>query len=149
MTNAEQQELISKPKSAILREINAELLVEDSLEHALECAQVGVPVLLFDKDGQYTWNHLNIDGKGVQEADAMILPRNVTRIKTWKQVVAHFPKPASPLRFCWVPSDFVNSDDEESDDMKTVDVDDMSDDDNQYYQNGEWKKSNSRELVWA
>ncbi|CAO3693872.1 unnamed protein product [Umbelopsis ramanniana] len=149
LTHAEQQDLISKPKSAILREINAELLVEDSLEHALECAQVGVPVLLFDREGSYGWNHINIEGKGPQEADAMILPRNVTRIKTWKQVIAHFPKPASPLRFCWVPSDFVNSDDE-SDDLDTVNVDDMSDDE-QYGSDGgdEWTKSNSRELIWA
>lgn len=148
LTHAEQQDLISKPKSAILREINAELLVEDSLEHALECAQVGVPVLLFDREGSYGWNHINIEGKRPQEADAMILPRNVTRIKTWKQVIAHFPKPASPLRFCWVPSDFVNSDDD--DDLDTVNVDDMSDDE-QYGSDGgdEWTKSNSRELIWA
>jgi hypothetical protein len=149
LTHAEQQDLISKPKSAILREINAELLVEDSLEHALECAQVGVPVLLFDREGSYGWNHINIEGKGPQEADAMILPRNVTRIKTWKQVIAHFPKPASPLRFCWVPSDFVNSDDE-SDDLDTVNVDDMSDDEQFGSEGGdEWTKPDSRELIWA
>lgn len=148
LTYAEQQDLISKPKSAILREINAELLVEDSLEHALECAQVGIPVLLFDREGSYGWNHINIEGKGQQEADAMILPRNVTRIKSWKQVVSHFPKPASPLRFCWVPSDFAASD-EESDDLETVNVDDMSDDDQYCSENGDWRQSDSRELIWT
>ncbi|KAG1443815.1 hypothetical protein G6F56_010536 [Rhizopus delemar] len=88
LSEIEQQQYISKPKSLICQEIGVHVLIEDSLEHASGCSQLKMDVLLYDKQGKYKWNH------GQQ------LPQNVQRVYNWKQVMTQFPKPTSPLKHC-------------------------------------------------
>ncbi|XP_057538816.1 uncharacterized protein LOC130816175 [Amaranthus tricolor] len=45
----------SKPKSEICRSIGAKVLIDDNPRYALECAEVGVRVLLFDYENAYPW----------------------------------------------------------------------------------------------
>ncbi|KAG1452117.1 hypothetical protein G6F56_007906 [Rhizopus delemar] len=91
LSRKEQLEYISKPKSVICQEIGVDVLIDDSLEHALDCSRV--EVLLYDRLGKYTWNH------------SSQLPSNVHRVFNWKQVMARFPKPTSPLKQCIYSSD--------------------------------------------
>lgn len=72
----------------ICRDVHAQLLIDDSLENAREVAKAGIPVLLFDLHGAYKWNKLD---------DGQQLPDKVTRVKSWKEVQAWFPRPKSPL----------------------------------------------------
>ncbi|KAL0091517.1 hypothetical protein J3Q64DRAFT_1319528 [Phycomyces blakesleeanus] len=58
LSNAEQLEYVSKSKATICKEVGVDVLIDDSLDHALDCAQLGIKVLLYDRKGQYTWNHL-------------------------------------------------------------------------------------------
>ncbi|KAG0232404.1 hypothetical protein BGW42_008195 [Actinomortierella wolfii] len=88
LTEQERLTFISKPKSAICRDVGAELLIDDSLENAFEVAQEGISVLLFDLNGQYKWNKL---------APGEELPEKITRVKSWKEIQAWFPRPRSPL----------------------------------------------------
>ncbi|KAL4285461.1 hypothetical protein GQ457_16G001990 [Hibiscus cannabinus] len=45
----------SRPKSEICRSLGAKILIDDNPRYALECAQVGVRVLLFDYENSYPW----------------------------------------------------------------------------------------------
>ncbi|KAG1143389.1 hypothetical protein G6F37_006882 [Rhizopus arrhizus] len=87
LSEKERLEYISKPKSVICQEIGVDVLIDDSFEHALGCSDIGVDVLLYDRQGIYKWNHQQ-------------LPNNVHRVFNWKQVMARFPKPSSPLKHC-------------------------------------------------
>ncbi|KAG0315793.1 hypothetical protein BGZ97_007811 [Linnemannia gamsii] len=88
LTEQEKLTFVSKPKSVICRDVHAQLLIDDSLENALEVSKAGIPVLLFDLHGKYKWNQLE---EGQQ------LPEKVTRVKSWKDIQAWFPRPRSPL----------------------------------------------------
>jgi 5'(3')-deoxyribonucleotidase len=60
------------PKVSACKRAQIDVLIDDSIETARNCAAAGIPVLLFD----YPWN---------QSDD---LPENVTRVKTWEEIVA-------------------------------------------------------------
>lgn len=64
-----------RAKSAICQELGVQLLIEDALDHAMGCVQLGVPVLLFDRP----WNRAGIPGE---------LERNVTRVFSWQEIIA-------------------------------------------------------------
>jgi hypothetical protein len=51
LTQEEAKRLISKKKSQICAEIGAQILIDDSLSHAIDCASSGIKVLLFDHEG--------------------------------------------------------------------------------------------------
>jgi uncharacterized HAD superfamily protein len=59
-------------KGKIAIELNADVVIEDSLEYALEIAAQNIPVILID----HPWN---------QRAD---LPMNITRVRDWSEIVA-------------------------------------------------------------
>jgi len=108
LTEEEKLTFISKPKSVICRDVHAQLPIDDSHENATEVAKAGIPVLLFDLQGAYKWNKL---GDGQQ------LPEKVTRVKSWKEVQAWFPRPKSPLSNQCLSRDdqyFQEEDEEES-----------------------------------
>ncbi|ORE11612.1 hypothetical protein BCV72DRAFT_284297 [Rhizopus microsporus var. microsporus] len=87
LTEREKLEYISKSKSLICQEIGVDVLIDDSLEHALDCTRLNMNILLYDRQGKYTWNHHD-------------LPPRINRVFNWKQVMAQFPKPSSPLKHC-------------------------------------------------
>ncbi|KAF8935461.1 hypothetical protein EDD21DRAFT_365258 [Dissophora ornata] len=118
LTEQEKMTFISKPKSVICRDVCAQLLIDDSLENAAEVARAGIPVLLFDLHGAYKWNKLQ---------DGQQLPDKVTRVKSWKEVQAWFPRPRSPLSTLCISRDDQISEDEESDPE-----DDEEDEDDQH-----------------
>ncbi|KAG0353265.1 hypothetical protein BC939DRAFT_495028 [Gamsiella multidivaricata] len=108
LTEQEKITFISKPKSVICRDVHAQLLIDDSLENAVEVARAGIPVLLFDLHGAYKWNKL---------ADGQALPDKVTRVKNWKEVQAWFPRPRSPLStLCISRDDQISENESDSDD---------------------------------
>lgn len=61
-------------KAEIVKDIKADVLVDDCLEHILEAYQVGAGGILFDYRGMYGWN------KGD-------LPEGVKRVHGWREVV--------------------------------------------------------------
>jgi hypothetical protein len=111
LSDEEQLEYISKRKATICHEIGVDVLIDHQLEHCLECAQGGIDVLLYDRKGQYKWNH---------DLPPSFFTSNIQRITTWKNIVQHhFPKPNSPLRHLAFPLD-----DDEDDDTTTTYNDD-------------------------
>lgn len=60
------------PKSEFCQQVGAEILIDDNLGNAEECAAAGIRVLLF---GDYPWN----------KADQ--LPEGVERVSHWQQVL--------------------------------------------------------------
>ncbi|KAF9113190.1 hypothetical protein BGX27_002031 [Mortierella sp. AM989] len=120
LTEQERLTYVSKPKSVICRDVHAQLLIDDSLENAAEVAKAGIPVLLFDLQGSYKWNKLKDGDK---------LPDKVTRVNSWKEVQAWFPRPRSPLStLCISRDDQVSEEESESDE----EVDD-GEEDHQHY----------------
>jgi len=75
LTEEEATRLSSKSKTQICKEIGAEILIDDSLNHAHDCAENGIRVLLFDLGHKYGWNK------------SKSLPKNVNRVKNWKEIV--------------------------------------------------------------
>ena len=67
-----------RSKSQICKEIGAHLLIDDNLDYAIDVATSGVPVLLFDWEGQYNWNKPSCDQQ---------LPPNVHRVTSWTGIV--------------------------------------------------------------
>ncbi|KAI8027202.1 hypothetical protein LOK49_LG02G01117 [Camellia lanceoleosa] len=45
----------SRPKSDICRSLGAKVLIDDNPRYAMECAEVGIRVLLFDYENSYPW----------------------------------------------------------------------------------------------
>ncbi|KAK3819781.1 MAG: hypothetical protein J3Q66DRAFT_335504 [Benniella sp.] len=106
LTEEEKLSFVSKPKSVICRDVHAQLLIDDSLENALEVAKAGIPVLLFDLHGNYKWNKIPDDHPP--------LPDKITRVKNWKEIQAWFPRPRSPLsNLCLSRDDPISEDEEE------------------------------------
>ncbi|KAF9976287.1 hypothetical protein BGZ73_008833 [Actinomortierella ambigua] len=122
LTEQERLTFISKPKSAICRDVGAELLIDDSLENAIEVAQEGISVLLFDLHGEYRWNKL---------APGEELPEKITRVKSWKDIQAWFPRPRSPLSsqvFCLGDPVSDSEEDEDEDEDEAEDEEDEDED---------------------
>lgn len=145
LSDAEQLEYVSKPKSAICQEIGVDVLIDDGLEHALDCAALDIEVLLYDRGGQYRWNHTRTKRKATLTSMSRQLyhghhhaplPSNVTRVTSWKEIIAYFPKPHSPLRNCYYPQDLNDEEEEEEDECygkyngeyETVEVDEITED---------------------
>jgi|SRR5579862_1198888 len=63
------------PKSEIAKQIKADYLIDDSLEHVTGASEIGIKGLLF---GDYPWN----------QADK--LPSAVVRVKDWQEVLEYF-----------------------------------------------------------
>ncbi|KAK3845250.1 MAG: hypothetical protein J3R72DRAFT_397065 [Linnemannia gamsii] len=128
LTEQEKLTFVSKPKSVICRDVHAQLLIDDSLENALEVSKAGIPVLLFDLHGKYKWNQLE---EGQQ------LPDKVTRVKSWKDVQAWFPRPRSPLsNQCLSRDDQISESsssesEEEEEDEEDEDEEEMEEDEEQ------------------
>jgi len=66
---------IVKDKDEICKELNIDILIDDNLSNALKCSKVGIPVILFDLNGEYHWNKYDFK-----------LPKNITRVKNWIEV---------------------------------------------------------------
>ena len=74
LTNQWSKSNPGKSKSEVCTDLGVNLLIEDSFDHAKECAQSGVKILLMDRP----WN---------QEQN---LPQGITRVKSWEEVVQQF-----------------------------------------------------------
>lgn len=60
-----------KKKSDVCLELSIDLIIEDSLEYSMECAENGIRALLFDRPWNKTEN----------------LPENVTRVYSWQEIL--------------------------------------------------------------
>ncbi len=65
-------------KSALCRELGIELMIDDTLGNARDCAEAGIRVLLLDQP----WNQ--VGGAGAGEPP---LPAGVERVRGWEEVV--------------------------------------------------------------
>lgn len=68
----------SRKKSDICRTIDAHVLVDDNVGYALDCAEAGIDVLLYDWHGSYPWSKLT-EGQGH--------PR-ITVVRDWEEAEA-------------------------------------------------------------
>lgn len=68
----------SRKKSEICRSVGAEILIDDNPNYALECAQAGIHVLLYDWDLSYPWSKLP---EGISHP-------LITRVADWDQAEA-------------------------------------------------------------
>lgn len=66
----------SRPKSEICRSLGAKVLIDDNPRYAVECADVGINVLLFDYENSYPWCK-------TESIDKHPL---VTRVHNWEEV---------------------------------------------------------------
>lgn len=64
-----------KTKADVLKEINADILVDDQLKHCIAAAEQGIPAILF---GSYRWNQ------------AETLPQGIIRCQTMQEVGEYF-----------------------------------------------------------
>lgn len=64
---------VKRSKPQMCADIDAALLIDDSLKYASQCAAAGIPVVLF---GDYAWNQGAV-------------PSGVNRVSTWAGVAAH------------------------------------------------------------
>lgn len=159
LSDTEQLEYVSKPKSVICQEIGVDVLIDDSLEHAFDCSHLGIDILLYDKQGEYTWNHfktqkqftptLTSTSKRLYQHFADTTTKNIHRMTSWRGILAQFPKPSSPLRYCcyYLPEEeeddeFTSTEEEEeaeehalfdqphyyNSSYETVEVEEMTDD---------------------
>ncbi|RRT42807.1 hypothetical protein B296_00023507 [Ensete ventricosum] len=77
---------VSRPKSEICRSLGAHVLIDDNPKYALECAEVGIRVLLFDYHNSYPW---------CKAGSATSHPM-VTKVHNWQEVEQHL--------FSWIPT---------------------------------------------
>ncbi|KAI6682105.1 hypothetical protein NL676_035986 [Syzygium grande] len=66
----------SRPKSEICRSLGAKVLIDDNPRYAIECADVGIKVLLFDYENSYPWCK-------TESIDKHPL---VTKVRNWEEV---------------------------------------------------------------
>uniref|UniRef100_A0ACD5YJZ9 Uncharacterized protein n=1 Tax=Avena sativa TaxID=4498 RepID=A0ACD5YJZ9_AVESA len=66
----------SKPKSEICRSFGAQVLIDDNPRYALECAEAGMKVLLFDYHNSYPWCKT-----GADQSHPL-----VTKVHSWQEV---------------------------------------------------------------
>ncbi|WPT17940.1 hypothetical protein PSENEW3_00005942 [Picochlorum sp. SENEW3] len=69
----------SKKKSEICKEIGASVLIDDNPWYAMECAEAGIQVLLYDWKSQYPWSKTDQDGPHHE---------NIIRVSDWEHVEA-------------------------------------------------------------
>ncbi|KAI3902934.1 hypothetical protein MKW92_003949 [Papaver armeniacum] len=67
---------ISRPKSEICRSLGAHVLIDDNPRYALECAEAGIQVLLFDYENSYPWS----------KSESAALHPMVTKVHNWDEV---------------------------------------------------------------
>lgn len=67
---------VSKKKSDICRSIGAEILIDDNPNYAVECAEAGIQVLLYDWEHGYPWSK-------TQEGPTH---DRITRVRNWQEV---------------------------------------------------------------
>ncbi|KAI8334610.1 hypothetical protein BC941DRAFT_472543 [Chlamydoabsidia padenii] len=118
---ADQLDYIPKPITIMCQEIGADYLIDDTLDHCLDCSMLDMTLLLYDHHGKYTYNHmqpqkrprsgrptLTSTSKQLYQRSASrsvaTLPDNVIRVKSWKDILDQFPMPTSPLRYCHYPT---------------------------------------------
>lgn len=66
----------SRPKSEICRSIGAQVLIDDNPRYAMECAEAGIRVLLFDYHNSYPWcKDASVDSHSL-----------VTKVHDWEEV---------------------------------------------------------------
>lgn len=66
----------SRPKSEICRSFGAQVLIDDNPRYALECAEAGIRVLLFDYHNSYPWC----------KDDSVESHSLVTKVHSWEEV---------------------------------------------------------------
>jgi uncharacterized HAD superfamily protein len=66
-----------RAKSEMCKQIGAQVLIDDALLYAKECAAAGMKVFLFDLNGEYGWN---------KHPDP--LHPNITRVHSWDDAIA-------------------------------------------------------------
>jgi len=66
-------------KGGTCRALGASILIDDQLGNALDASRSGVPAVLLDVDGTYTWNSV--------PAYAGVMPPGVVRRVSWPQVL--------------------------------------------------------------
>ncbi|VFQ63405.1 unnamed protein product [Cuscuta campestris] len=69
----------SIPKSEICRSVGSKVLIDDNPRYAIECADVGIKVLLFDYENSYPWCKTE-----VVEGHPL-----VTKVHNWEEVEQH------------------------------------------------------------
>ncbi|XP_020680044.1 uncharacterized protein LOC110097811 [Dendrobium catenatum] len=69
----------SRPKSEICRSIGAKVLIDDNPRYAVECAEAGIRVLLFDYHNSYPWC----------KDDSVDSYSLVTKVHNWEEVEQH------------------------------------------------------------
>ncbi|XP_058108270.1 uncharacterized protein LOC131251530 [Magnolia sinica] len=69
----------SRSKSKICRSLGAKVLIDDNPRYAVECAEVGIKVLLFDYDNSYLWCKT-----GSKTTHPLI-----TKVHNWEEVEQH------------------------------------------------------------
>ena len=97
----------ARKKSEICRAINAQLLIDDSLFHAMDCCNHGILSILF---GNYAWNCNEPGGYVVHTSSREVIPHtngaphtNIHRVTSWADVVPlishlfQLPIAAAPL----------------------------------------------------
>ncbi|PON39200.1 5'(3')-deoxyribonucleotidase [Trema orientale] len=67
---------VSRPKSDICRSLGAKFLIDDNPRYAIECAEVGIRVLLFDYENSYPWC----------KTDSINQHPLVTKVHNWEEV---------------------------------------------------------------
>ncbi|URE37902.1 5' nucleotidase, deoxy (Pyrimidine), cytosolic type C protein (NT5C) [Musa troglodytarum] len=77
---------VSRPKSEICKSLGAHVLIDDNPKYALECAEVGIRVLLFDYHNSYPW---------CKAGSATSHPM-VTKVHNWQEVEQQL--------FSWIPT---------------------------------------------
>uniref|UniRef100_A0A7S0QT06 5'-nucleotidase n=1 Tax=Pyramimonas obovata TaxID=1411642 RepID=A0A7S0QT06_9CHLO len=73
----------SRKKSEICRELNADVLIDDNPGYAMDCAEAGMQVLLFDWNLKYPWSKTEEDGRRTGPHHP-----NITRVSDWAAVEA-------------------------------------------------------------
>lgn len=67
---------VSKKKSEICAEIGASVLIDDNPVYAMECAQAGIKVLLYDWELEYPWS----------KTEQGPVHDNIVRVSSWLEV---------------------------------------------------------------
>lgn len=137
-------EYVSKPKSVICQEIGVDVLIDDCLDHALDCSSLGIDILLYDLKGNYQWNHKKEEKNHIKKRTLIStskllyqkeeLTHNIKRVYNWKDIISQFPKPTSPLKHCYYPTvEEQQYYEEEEDEENTSIEDDLFDNPTNYY----------------
>ena len=66
---------LRRSKAEMCKLIKADVLIDDALSYATECAEAGIQVFLFDLNGEYGWNKKDK------------LHANITRVHSWEPVI--------------------------------------------------------------